>query len=214
MFYVCAWSTLPISKEIPCISYMCLVELTNFDYFIYLELPRQYKKDPVCEENLNTSRQFIPLSQNKLMNYHGGTSGLDVVILSTNTLMYTVIVPYSLIHIHIKIYTIQSPNEQPNGYVFVNSKNESTLCSDNGFIINLSDGHTLYSSHPVKSKTNTDYAQCKFCLHRLFFVANTHTPLPIFTANRGHMIFHCKTEDLYIQTFHNETVDFCVKSDT
>ena len=26
------------------------------------------------------------------------------------------------------------------------------------------------------------------------------------------MIFHCKTEDLYIQTFHNETVDFCVKT--
>ena len=41
---------------------------------------------------------------------------------------------------------------------------------------------------------------------------HTHTHLPIFTANRGHMIFHCKTEDLYIQTFHNETVDFCVKT--
>ena len=41
---------------------------------------------------------------------------------------------------------------------------------------------------------------------------DTHTHLPTFTANRGHMIFHCKTEDLYIQTFHNETVDFCVKT--
>ena len=82
--------------------------------------------------------------------------------------MYTVIVPYSLIRIHINIYTIWSPNEH-RMVIFCELKNGNTLCSDDGFIINLSAGHGL-SSYAVKSKPKTDYAQCKFCFNRLFFV--------------------------------------------